>query len=222
MPGCGLGRLVFEFARLGYRAMGNEFAHFCLLSSNFILNNSERVNQFTLYPYIHDFNNMMSEQDAFVEVKVPDVCPIDVLGDPEKIDFAMAAGEFIDVFGQQTKQWNCVVTCFFIDTAHNVMDYMQTINRILKVGGIWVNIGPLLWHYAEHDTETQVQISLEELEHLIPQFGFEIRKKEMRWTHYTNRPNTMKPLNYNSIFFSAVKKSDFEVPTQQQQEQEER
>ena len=37
-----------------------------------------------------------------------------------------------------------------------------------KVGGIWVNIGPLLWHYAEQDTETQVQISLEELEHLIP------------------------------------------------------
>ena len=48
------------------------------------------------------------------------------------------------------------------------MDYMQTINRILKVGGIWVNIGPLLWHYAEQDTENQVQISLEELEHLIP------------------------------------------------------
>ena len=80
--------------------MGNEFAHFCLLSSNFILNNSERVNQFTIYPYIHDFNNMVTEEDAFVEVKVPDVCPIDVLGDPEKIDFAMAAGEFIDVFGQ--------------------------------------------------------------------------------------------------------------------------
>ena len=43
---------------------------------------------------------MMAEEDAFVEVKVPDVCPIDVLGDPEKIDFAMAAGEFMDVFGQ--------------------------------------------------------------------------------------------------------------------------
>ena len=45
---------------------------------------------------------------------------------------------------------------------------MQTINRILKIGGMWVNIGPLLWHYAEQDTETQVQLSLEELELLIP------------------------------------------------------
>ena len=38
LPGSGLGRLVFEFARLGYRAVGNEFNYFCLLSSNFILN----------------------------------------------------------------------------------------------------------------------------------------------------------------------------------------
>jgi carnosine N-methyltransferase len=38
MPGCGLGRLVFDFALKGYRAQGNEFAYFCLLSSNFILN----------------------------------------------------------------------------------------------------------------------------------------------------------------------------------------
>jgi carnosine N-methyltransferase len=37
-PGCGLGRLVFEFAARGYRSQGNEFAYFMLLPSNFILN----------------------------------------------------------------------------------------------------------------------------------------------------------------------------------------
>ena len=44
LPGSGLGRLVFEFARRGYKALGNEFSYFCLLSSNFILNASEQVN----------------------------------------------------------------------------------------------------------------------------------------------------------------------------------
>ena len=74
-PGCGLGRLVFEFAWRGYRAIGNEFAYFCLLSSNFILNESENVDEFTLFPFIHNFNNLKTDEDAFREVKVPDVCP---------------------------------------------------------------------------------------------------------------------------------------------------
>jgi carnosine N-methyltransferase len=39
-PGCGLGRLVFEFAVRGFKSQGNEFAYFMLLSSNFILNAS--------------------------------------------------------------------------------------------------------------------------------------------------------------------------------------
>lgn len=47
------------------------------------------------------------------------------------------------------EMWDCVVTCFFIDSAHNVLDYMTCINRILKVGGLWVNLGPLLWYYSD-------------------------------------------------------------------------
>jgi len=98
VPGCGLGRLVFEFARQGYKALGNEFAYFCLLSSNFILNESEEPEQFTIYPFIHNFNNLRSVDDAFREVKIPDTCPMQVMTEPEKFDFAMATGEFMDVF----------------------------------------------------------------------------------------------------------------------------
>lgn len=36
-PGCGMGRLVFDFALKGYKSQGNEFAYFMLLASNFIL-----------------------------------------------------------------------------------------------------------------------------------------------------------------------------------------
>ena len=55
----------------------------------------------------------------------------------------MAQGEFIEVFGGNPKAWDSIVTCFFIDTAHNLFDYLVTINKILKIGGLWVNIGPL-------------------------------------------------------------------------------
>jgi len=37
-PGCGLGRIVFDFACAGYGAQGNEFSYHMLLASNFILN----------------------------------------------------------------------------------------------------------------------------------------------------------------------------------------
>lgn len=74
-PGCGLGRLVFEFALQGYKSQGNEFAYFCLLSSNFMLNVSEQKEQYRINPFIHCFSNLKSDKDAFLEVKIPDVCP---------------------------------------------------------------------------------------------------------------------------------------------------
>jgi hypothetical protein len=32
--------------------------------------------------------------------------------------------------------WDAVVTCFFIDTAHNIVEYIEIIARILKPGGV--------------------------------------------------------------------------------------
>jgi carnosine N-methyltransferase len=38
VPGCGLGRLAYEIAKLGFKCEGNEFSLFMLITSNFILN----------------------------------------------------------------------------------------------------------------------------------------------------------------------------------------
>ena len=92
--------------------------------------------------------------------------------DPSKFDFAMASGEFMEVFGDEANNWDCIVTCFFIDTAHNLMDYLACFNKILKRGGLWVNIGPLQWHYSEQPDQVQIHLSLAEVERLVPQFGF--------------------------------------------------
>lgn len=43
--------------------------------------------------------------------------------------------------------FDCVVTCFFIDTAHNIIEYLEIMNHCLKPGGHWVNMGPLLYHW---------------------------------------------------------------------------
>ena len=35
------------------------------------------------------------------------------------------------------------MTCYFIDTAHNVIAYIENISRLLKPGGYWINLGKL-------------------------------------------------------------------------------
>lgn len=32
--------------------------------------------------------------------------------------------------------WDAIVTCFFLDTAHNIVEYIEIISRILKDGGV--------------------------------------------------------------------------------------
>jgi carnosine N-methyltransferase len=109
----------------------------------------------------------------------------------KKYDMSMVAGEFIEVYTKQPSSWDCVTTCFFLDTAHNVIEYIECIHKILKKGGLWVNIGPLLYHYSEQPNEVQIELSWEEIEKMIPKFGFEIRKKEWRDCVYTNDKDSM-------------------------------
>lgn len=120
VPGAGLGRLVFDFASLGYASQGNEFSYFMLIASDLVLNNCQQVNEFELFPYIHNFCNSYTEDASFQAIKIPDVNPYDLI-DPNDSDFSMVAGEFVEVYSPQKSEWDSIVTCFFIDTANNIV-----------------------------------------------------------------------------------------------------
>lgn len=79
----------------------------------------------------------------------------------------------------------------------------------MKPGGIWVNLGPLLWHYSEQPIEVQIELSCEEVLDLVPKFGFKVRTLEFRRCKYTQKPDSMLNLEYEAVFFSAVKVFDF-------------
>jgi carnosine N-methyltransferase len=68
--------------------------------------------------------------------------------------------------------WNAVLTCFFIDTGNNILQYIETIHRILVTGGIWVNFGPLSFHYTNHEDECSIELSWEEIMDIIIDYGF--------------------------------------------------
>ena len=37
-------------------------------------------------------------------------------------DFSMCAGEFVESYEEQESEWDCVLTCFFVDTAPVVFE----------------------------------------------------------------------------------------------------
>lgn len=48
---------------------------------------------------------------------------------------SMSAGDFAEVYrkAEYAGAFDCVATCFFIDTAHNVIDYLHVLYNVLKV-----------------------------------------------------------------------------------------
>lgn len=93
-------------------------------------------------------------------------------------------------------EWDCVACSFFIDTAHNVIQYLEKIHSILKPGGYWINlgkvhfhddestnhvmilfdfVGPLLYHFADMPGEFSIELSWEDIRRIAEQeIGFEI------------------------------------------------
>lgn len=202
-PGAGLGRLTFEIARLGFISQGNEFSYFMLLASDYILNKVETPFQFKLHPFIHDFSNILTLSDVFKEVLVPDICPADLL--PPNSEFSMVAGEFIEVYSKQPGMWNCIVTCFFMDTANNIIQYIETIFNALQPGGAWINFGPLLYHYADMADEMSIELSWEEFRAVVLGIGFIIQNENQKEAMYASDVNPMLKITYNCIFFTAFK-----------------
>lgn len=199
VPGAGLGRLMFEIAKLGFACQGNEFSLFMLFASNYILNTVDGKNSITFYPWVHQFCNLVKASDQCLPVQFPDVDPTEL---PFDANFSMAAGDFLEIY-TQSNTWDCVTTCFFIDTAHNIIAYLEKINAILKPGGYWINNGPLLYHFADVAGQLSIEISYEELRRIILQdFKFELINEDLGLkSYYIQNPRSMLKMSYDCAFF---------------------
>ena len=211
IPGSGLGRLVLESCARGYSTQGNEFDYFMLMTCNLMLNSTEKVNQFKIFPWINDRCNIYNRRDVMKPVLIPDVCPMDLVSkNPEGHDMSMCAGEFLEVYGKQSNAWNAVLACFFIDTAPNIFDYMEVIHRILKPGGLLISIGPLQFHWAEDFGDDErysrsIEMSYDEIKHVIQSYGFEFLHEERRKCSYARNPESMQQSSYHVVQFTARK-----------------
>ncbi|KRT85223.1 hypothetical protein AMK59_717 [Oryctes borbonicus] len=69
VPGAGLGRLAFEIASRGFSCQGNEFNLFMLIVSFHVLNHCKVVNEFEVYPWIHQYCNNLSAETQMLSVR---------------------------------------------------------------------------------------------------------------------------------------------------------
>ncbi|XP_018398156.1 PREDICTED: carnosine N-methyltransferase isoform X1 [Cyphomyrmex costatus] len=198
VPGAGLGRLAFEIAKRGYTCQGNEFSLFMLFASNFVLNKCRDINLYQVHPWVHQYMNNLKPEHQTQAVSFPDVSPSDLPGNAQ---FSMTAGDFLEVY-TESNHWDCIATCFFIDCANNVVQFIETIYKILKPGGVWINLGPLLYHFSDLPNEDSIEPSYDAIRDVILGFGFQLEKEETKVkTRYAQNINSMLQCEYNSVYF---------------------
>lgn len=203
-----------------------------LIASAYILNHAPEPNSIPLYPYLHSLSNIRSREDLLTPCYLPDVNPNEIAGGPADFSFAAgdflevygdapgtsSAGDrqncFLGLVRKTntadahrplivTGSWDVCVTCFFLDTARNVVEYLQTIHGLLKPGGLWINCGeaasssssffsaqetfshhrascnntkkgPTLWHFENDRDASSLELPLEDVKAVARKVGFEI------------------------------------------------
>lgn len=237
-PGAGLGRLVFDVCRAGFSVEGNEISYHELMASALVLNHTQKVGQFTIAPFTLSCSNHSSRADQFQTFRVPDVHPSSELGKagtssvPASERMSMATGDFCVLYSQEDQKhtFDAVATVFFIDTAPNIIRYIEAVRNCLKPNGIWINLGPLLWHHVSRKDNEEgedknnkrreiadagigdpgsVELTNEEMIALVEHMGFTIEKHEARAfeTGYMSNPRSMLQSIYWPTFWVARKMS---------------
>ncbi|KAE9379070.1 N2227-domain-containing protein [Stipitochalara longipes BDJ] len=235
IPGAGLARLVFELCCAGFDTEGNEISYHQLLASSYILNHCRDSQAHTLFPWAHSFSNHRNRANHLKSVQIPEIHPSTVLGSIENAgEMSMSASDFLLLYGDESHRetFDAVATVFFLDTAPNIIRYVEAIKNCLRPGGLFVNVGPLLWHFennapGQHGREKDldpniasnqhgpmgiadpgaVELTDDEVVTLIEELGFDIEKREFGITApYIQDPESMLQNTFKASHWVARKR----------------
>ncbi|KAJ7810825.1 N2227-like protein-domain-containing protein [Mycena leptocephala] len=193
VPGSGLGRLAWEISELGFmETTANELSFFMNLAFRFLLEPSTTsvVNEHTIHPYAHWFSHQRSAESLFRSIRFPDAVP---RSSPR---FKLIPG------------YDYIVTLFFIDTSLNILTTLEHIYYLLRPGGTWINLGPLLWTGG---AQSKLELSLEEVLGAVEELGFviDLREDGQQSTtvecEYTSDAQAMMRWIYRAEFWVAHK-----------------
>ena len=204
LPGAALLRLGYELAKNNYDVDANDFNFSNVLLCDYLFNYSKK-DQFEFQPLIRSFSNYLSEDTVFRKYTFPDEDISTNLKNKGKI--TLTGGDFTKLFNDKKEYYDCIITCFFIDTATNVFQYIDVIEKVLKKGGIWINFGPLSYHWIGYQNIPTIELPYDKLKEVILNFGFEYLNEEKNKTiTYCEIDGFMKNDVFDCVFFTAKKK----------------
>jgi SAM-dependent methyltransferase len=164
VPGSGLGRLGHEIAALGgFQVTLNEFSYSMNMAYHYLAT-LKTSNAMTIHPYVDWWSHRATTAHLTRPVSFPD--DIDFLTQPS---VSLVEGEFTTCLEHHEGTYDALVSHFFIDTATNILNYLETIHAMLKPGGVWINFGPLLY-----GSMPALQLSLDEVIAMAESLGFEL------------------------------------------------
>lgn len=170
VPGSGLGRVAHECAKLGFETHSVEFSGLMVAMNEYIYSNDELKDN--IYPYLHTNSNHLTFADQIRSVGIKHV--------EKPLSLSLHCADFTK-FESIVKQNEdvVIVTCFFIDTAENLIEYIESINRLCENSKgsngkrLWINMGPL-----KYGTAAKIELTQEEIKQLVKIMGWEIIQEE--------------------------------------------
>ncbi len=172
VPGSGMGRLAFDLYQRGYNVEANELSVSMVIAASSLLRTKLSG---SFYPYVLDsMTNEVDSKNRFVSVPFPDV-PIHHKNTTTHGSLSYTVGDFVGsdddyYFRERVGDFDAIVTCFFIDTATNIYEYLTILHRLVKPHGVWINVGPVQWHH-----NALLRPSVDELKDLLEAFGWTIQ-----------------------------------------------
>ena len=237
VPGSGLGRLALELAAKKFVVQGNDFSLHMLIASDYILNAcgaddaTDLDCRHEISPYLGTTVNRNRVFDVARKILIPDIDPGrlmcgSVVPGVEAVNFSMAAGEFLDCYDKESEYgaWSGIASCFFLDTAVNIVEYFRCFWNLLEPGGCLVNLGPLLFHWTGPNMRpdetrigqyassmdsrylTSIDVCWEDVRQIMINVGFRIEEERVGLDcQYTRDADSFMYTSYRCVYFVAVK-----------------
>ncbi|KAF8899724.1 N2227-like protein [Mucidula mucida] len=191
VPGAGLARLAYEIASMEeWDVTAVERSPYMNIARRALLPSSPTVhlpklNQFQFHPFSWWWSHQRSSENLFRGVSFPDVVP-------QSPNLTIIEGDFLELSPQSALRtetpsppasvldvallrkrdvgYDYIVTLFFIDALPNPVRTLAHIYSLLASGGVWINLGPLLYGTGGQE---RVELSLDEVLAVAESLGFE-------------------------------------------------
>ena len=205
IPGAALNRLGYELCKYGYDIETNDYLFLNGIFSDFIFNKMKKK-EYSVFPNIDSFSNYLEEEANFKSYLFPD-CDINLNKDKNSNigKIHMSIGDFQTLYNNKSNYFDCVITCYFIDTGQNVIKYIDIIHNILKQGGIWINLGPLSYHWANDSNNLSIELPYDKLKEVICNYGFEFINESFKNLTFGYVEGNMHNDLFKCIFFTTKK-----------------